>query len=66
MKSFVIIIAAALAALATAGCTNREVYDSLQGAREDQCRKIADADARQRCYDDAHKSYDKYERERGH
>jgi hypothetical protein len=51
--------------LALAGCSNREVYDSLQGARADRCRQVADGDARQRCYDDAYKSYEKYQRERG-
>jgi len=46
------------------GCSNREVYDSLQGAKQNECNKIADNSARQRCFDDAGKSYDRYQRER--
>ncbi|HSB95765.1 MAG TPA: hypothetical protein VLC91_04930 [Spongiibacteraceae bacterium] len=46
------------------GCSNREVYDSLQGAKQNECNKIVDNNERQRCFDDAGKSYDRYRRER--
>jgi hypothetical protein len=50
--------------LALTACTNREVYDSLQGARQNECSKIVDDGARQQCYSDAGKSHDRYEKER--
>jgi hypothetical protein len=49
---------------ALTGCSNRQVYDSLQGAKQNECNKIADNNERQRCFDDAGKSYDRYQRER--
>lgn len=52
------------ALLSVTACTHREVYDSLQGARADECSKIPDADSRQRCFEQANRSYDQYERER--
>jgi hypothetical protein len=47
-----------------AGCSNREVYDSMQGAKQNECNKIVDNNERQRCFEDANKSYDRYQRER--
>jgi hypothetical protein len=52
------------ALLALTACSNREVYDSLQGARQQECGKIIDDSARQRCFSEAGKSHDRYEKER--
>ncbi|MBT9097536.1 hypothetical protein KFZ76_07425 [Methylovulum psychrotolerans] len=43
------------------GCTAQRVYDTAQGARVNQCTKIADNSERARCYDTATQSYDRYE-----
>lgn len=53
----------AVAALLNA-CSNKEVYNSLQGAKENECRQIVDADARTRCFDNARTSYDNYKQQR--
>ncbi len=46
------------------GCSNQQAYNSLQGARENECRQIADATERDSCFENARKSYDKYEQQR--
>lgn len=45
-------------------CSNAEVYNSLQGAREQECQQIVDALQRNQCLDNAHKSHEQFERER--
>lgn len=57
-------VSLAPALLALSGCSNRQVYDSLQGAKQNECSKVVDNSERQRCFDDANKSYDRYRRER--
>jgi hypothetical protein len=58
-----ILFIAALAATLH-GCSNREVYNSLQGAKQNECNKIVDDNQRQRCFEDANRNYDRYQRER--
>jgi hypothetical protein len=45
-------------------CTGEQTYNSLQGARENECRAIPDAVQRDQCYAEACKSYDKFNQER--
>jgi hypothetical protein len=54
-----------IAALATAlnGCSNREVYNSLQGAKQNECNKIVDDNQRRHCFEEANRNYDRYQRE---
>jgi hypothetical protein len=55
----------AIAAIAVlSGCSNQEIYNSQQGAKENECQKIIDANERHRCLEAAHESYDKYEKRR--
>lgn len=61
MKNF--LTAISIAAVLS-GCTNQGTYNSLQGARENECRQIVDTRARDQCFDDARKPYGKYEQER--
>jgi hypothetical protein len=42
-------------------CTPDRLYDAAQGARMNECTKIADGVERVRCYDTATQSYDRYE-----
>ena len=60
MKSILFIAAL----LALTACSNRQAYDSLQGARQQECSKIADNGERERCYQNANKPHDRYEQER--
>lgn len=61
MRNYVCIIA--VAGL-IGGCSNEQIYNSTQGAKEGECQKIIDAGERGRCLDEAHKSYDTYKRQR--
>jgi len=54
----------ALAALALGGCSNRALYQTVQGWQQQECRKIADAAERQRCMASTAGSYDDYRRAR--
>jgi hypothetical protein len=54
----------ALAALALSGCSNRMLYQTVQGWQQQECRKIADAAERQRCMASTAGSYDDYRRAR--
>lgn len=47
-----------------AACSNQQAYNSLQGARENECQKIVDATQRNQCFDNAHKPYDQFEQQR--
>ncbi|PPD38902.1 MAG: hypothetical protein CTY16_19595 [Methylobacter sp.] len=42
------------------GCTAERVYNAAQGARLNECTKIADNADRARCYDSATQSYEHY------
>lgn len=66
MTSFIRIVAVLSIPLAAAGCTNRQVYNSLQGSRLDECSRMADASIRARCFADAGKSYEQYEKDRAY
>ncbi len=55
------LILPALLCVLLQGCTAQKVYDAAQGARLDQCARIADNTERARCYDTATQSYDRYE-----
>ena len=61
MKGLILGISIALMLI---GCTNRQVYNAMQGARESQCRKIADGQKRDVCFESAREPYDNYERQR--
>ncbi|MEY3252934.1 MAG: hypothetical protein RL227_1907 [Pseudomonadota bacterium] len=57
--------ALALITLATlAGCSNRMVYQTMQGWQQQECRKLPDAAERQRCMASTDASYDDYRRQR--
>ena len=43
------------------GCAAENVYNAAQGARLNECTKIADNAQRARCYDSATQSYESYE-----
>ena len=58
------LLAVALAAVATAGCSNRALYQTVQGWQQQECRRIADAAERQRCMASTAGSYDDYRRAR--
>ncbi len=45
-------------------CSNEQLYNSQQGAREQECEQITDIARRNLCLDDAHKSYARFEYER--
>lgn len=64
LKSITLIVSLVPVLLMSYGCSNREVYDSLQGAKQNECNKVVDNNERQRCFEDANKSYDRYQRER--
>lgn len=52
-----------MAAAATA-CSSRQRYDTGRSWQQNDCNKIADTQERQRCLNDAPKSYDTYLRQR--
>jgi hypothetical protein len=54
----------ALVVLALGGCSNRMVYQTVQGWQQQECRKVADAAERQRCMASTAGSYDDYRRAR--
>lgn len=45
-------------------CSNEQMYNSMQGARENECVKIIDAEKRAQCMNDAHKPYNQFEQQR--
>ena len=48
------------------GCTNQQMYDAIQGKNRIDCNKYNDDESvRQKCLDDASKSYSTYKREAG-
>lgn len=47
-----------------AACSNEQIYNSLSGAKENECQKIVDANERARCLDAAKESYEKYQQRR--
>lgn len=53
-----------LAGVLMSGCTSRQLYDVAQGARLNECTKLADSDERTRCFAEANKSYQQYHREK--
>ncbi len=55
---------AGLAVLALTACSQRMVYQTLQGWQEQECRRLADTAERQRCLDSRASSYDEYRRQR--
>ena len=55
---FITLIAALLA---LSGCSDRQVYNSLKGAREYECGQIREITKRENCYVAARQSYNRYE-----
>lgn len=45
-------------------CTSQQLYDGAQGARLNECTKLADNDERTRCFAEANKGYQQYRREK--
>lgn len=64
MRKLIRAIFVTAGALIFIACSNEQVYNSLQGARENECPKIVDAAQRSQCFDNARTSYDKYEQQR--
>jgi hypothetical protein len=58
-----ILLVAAVTLFSLTGCSNREVYNSLQGAKQNECNKIVDDNQRQHCFEEANRNYDRYQRE---
>ncbi|MGZ8252389.1 MAG: hypothetical protein ACXWT7_08590 [Methylophilaceae bacterium] len=52
-----------LALICLQACTGQQMYNSAQGARQNECRKILDNAARDRCFETADKQYDQYSKE---
>ncbi|MDB6060228.1 MAG: hypothetical protein JWM78_331 [Verrucomicrobiaceae bacterium] len=53
-----------LAVMLLGGCSHEQLYNSMQGARDEKCQKIIDGGERARCLDNAHQPYDKYRQQR--
>ena len=49
-----------LVALLSAGCTERQLYDSATGWRQSECNKILDQTARAKCLETATRAHDRY------
>ncbi len=60
MHKYLGLVAAAL----LAGCSHEQMYNSMQGAKENECQKIIDASERARCLDNAHMPYQQYRQQR--
>jgi hypothetical protein len=45
------------------GCTKQALYNTAQGARQNQCLKLAEDVAVARCLENANKRYDQYSQE---
>ncbi len=50
--------------LLASGCTAKQVYESAQGLRLNECNKIVNQDERAQCVETANTSYEKYKRDR--
>ncbi len=53
-----------LALVFLSACSDRQIYDSGQGWRENECNNMIDADKQRQCLEQASKPYDVYDRER--
>ncbi|TBW48225.1 hypothetical protein EZI54_21555 [Marinobacter halodurans] len=60
MMRFMVVV---LFILASAGCSNRGMYESMQSTGERECGTLPPG-AYERCMDRYSKDYDEYERER--
>ncbi len=56
------ILALVLAAASLSACSSRDVYQTVQGWQQRECRKLPDAAERQRCLGSTAASYDDYHR----
>ncbi|MBA3582699.1 MAG: hypothetical protein H0W44_09635 [Gammaproteobacteria bacterium] len=45
------------------GCTNKDIYSSSEGARQQECQDVLTSPERELCLDAANKSYEQYKRE---
>ncbi|MEY3252818.1 MAG: hypothetical protein RL227_1791 [Pseudomonadota bacterium] len=52
------------ALLALAGCSTRQLYDTVAATTAQDCNPIVNAEERARCRKKVEMSYDQYERER--
>jgi hypothetical protein len=55
---------AALMAAPLSGCSQRQIYQSVQGWQQQECWRIADAAERKRCLASTATSWDDYQRQR--
>lgn len=58
------VLAAALFALSASGCSNRQVYETLQDWQAQHCERTISENDRARCLQAASDSYDEYRRQR--
>lgn len=54
---------AALALLATGGCSSQQAYGVGQAWQRNECYKLAEMNDRQRCLKEADRSYDSYQKD---
>jgi len=54
---------AIVCAAALAGCSAQQVYNSTQGYERNQCERMLDQGARERCLANAGTGYDEYRRQ---
>jgi hypothetical protein len=57
-------LVAALMSAPMAGCSQRQIYQSVQGWQQQECWRIADAAERKRCLASTATSWDDYQRQR--
>ena len=53
----------ALTVMCVAGCSNQQVYESLQAGQRNECQRLAEPE-RSKCLDSAKLRYDEYAKER--
>lgn len=58
------LIATIAVLLALTACSNRQVYNTLKGARHYECNQIRDTNKQESCMASANKSYNNYEAQR--
>jgi hypothetical protein len=60
----ILLVALLAAAVAQAGCSGRQIYDSAYGWRVHECQKILDDAERARCMQTANTDYDTYKKQK--
>jgi hypothetical protein len=65
LKHSILLACVAIAAAAICGCSAQQAYNSAQGYERNQCERIPDQGARERCLANASATYDAYKRQSG-